>query len=112
MKNSLLIIVLALFSMSILQSCAKEEADEIKTTVSESSNGVLSVYCPEIDDYVEENYPGAEIDQVNFQLQVATAAFFIDIYTVTLTDDTGGGYPCLIFDDNCVFMGTSPTCPE
>ena len=112
MKNSFLIIGLAIFSMCILQSCAKEDANEVKPTVSNSLNGALSVYCTEIDEYVEENYPGAVIDEVVFQLQVPTPVQFFDIYTVTLVDDTGAGYPCLIFDENCVFMGDSPTCPE
>lgn len=113
MKNSFLIIGLALFSMSIMQSCAKKEADEVRPVVTNSANGLLSVYCDEIDIYVEANYPEAEIDEVNFLLQVTNpAGNILNIYTVSLVDDTGGGYPCLIFDENCVFMGAEANCPE
>ena len=106
MKN-LIIVFIAFFAFGLLQSCNKEKSTDLDI-VSNSSNGLVTQYCAEIDDYVAENYPSNTIDSVVIQDIPAVGAIWVDAHAVALSD----GAPCLIFDMDCNFLTEYTTCPE
>ena len=109
--KKLLFVFIAIFTLSIFQSCNKSNTD---TGLTSESYGVQSVWCQEIDDYVNDNYPGATILEVVFA-SIATAIMPPrDMYLVSVEADTGSGQTtfCLIFDEDCVFLFQDTQCPE